>query len=891
MKDDLLDRVRDRGYAATLVIASVVLTPVIFTSFTIYSTNVMEFGMSILEMLKPLILFCLVAWTAGVILLMIAPKTVYVYLLSFFVALSLLFWIQGRLMVWDYSVLDGRPIVSSEYTIQAAVDSFVWVLVIALAIFFAKRIHLHARQFAVILILMQTATFGMDIWGLEEPPSFHRYRLDESHKYLFSKEKNVVLIILDAFQADIMMEILRDHPGYRTDFDGFTYYPNSLSAYSKTYAAIPAMLTGQWYENNKAIQDFLADAFKSRSVTNELIDLGWRVDLFPDVERSLYFSKRVASNMIPLKGRANTAREAGRLIDIALFRSSPHVLKKFWLNDYRWRFNRWFAEMDPDTDSNNQGFEIMDHPHPAIRFIKEAEAFSSAELSNPSFKLYHFMIPHEPFMLNEYLEMERLPSGRNGFFRHSKAGLEIVKRFLEVFRRSGIYDQTMFLVLSDHGGGEYLIDIDQTLLSEALQAKESSESRIPPRHMQSGLPLVLIKPFGASGELTISHAPVSLGDIASTIAESVALKRDYGGRNILNIGEKEDRTRRYLYFTFKEWNTQYLPDMTEYFIRGHSWIPSSWAASGNVFRPPSRRKAQRDEDPDSIFYDLGREIHFIQGFQETDWLSEGWSQPEFWGTWSNADFAIIRVPLTGRTLGALDVRFLFRPFLADGRLIEQRVGIKVNDHDLGEWRANQRNWHSVFIPSDIASASELLEIRLNLPDAAAPADFNLNNDERKLGIGITTMVIVDPPLYHLGQKIPFFDKSNFLNWLVDGWYEPQSNAVWSKGHQAVLRVPFAEKVHGPLEARFSFTPFLAEGVLDSQIVLLSVNGTLLEEWVVVKEGRYRALIPSDLVDGVEILEFVFQLPRATSLADHMESIDARVFGIELCEMEIVQPAK
>lgn len=884
-----MGRIRERSFTAAMVILSSVLTPVIFASFTIYSGNTLEFGVSIGRMLTPMILFCITVWIAGVILLIIAPKPALKYLVSFFLALSLLFWIQANLLVWDYGVLDGRPIGTREYATQAVVDSSAWILVFMVFIFFAGRVHAHAWKIAVALIAMQFLTLGMALWKMDEPPGFHRYRLDETYKYSFSNEKNVVVIILDAFQADVMMEILHDHPGYHADFDGFTYYPNSLSAYAKTSAALPAMLTGRWYENRQPLQRFLARAFTTGSITSELVSLGWRVDLFPAIERTVHFSERVASNMVPRTERRGVAEEAGRLMDVALFRSSPHVLKTFWLNDYRWRFSRWFATMDPGTETVRRKFEGIDHPHPAVGFIKEADAFSTYDLSAPSFKLYHFMIPHEPFMLNENLELERLPSGRGGFVRHSMAGLEIVKRFLDVFRQAGIYDKTMFLVLSDHGGGEYRADIQQALLPETILAGGQDETPIPPKHMQSGLPLVLIKPFGASGKLAISHAPVSLGDIASTIAGALALKKDYGGRNILQLDEWEDRTRRYLHFEFDGWEKPFLPAMTEYFVDGHSWLPGSWTASGRIFRPPLPGKGAGDDDPNGLLYELGREIHFTQDSQEQFWLEEGWSYPESWGTWSEGESAVIRVPLTDRASGALEARLLFRPFLAGGELAQQRVLIVVNGHDLGEWRAAEWGWHGIFIPFPIASMSESLEIMLVMPEAASPVEFHIRDDDRKLGIGISRMVIFEPSFYEPGQMIRFSDKSRHQSWLVDGWHEPGEHTVWSRGHTSVLRVPLAETARGPLEARFSFAPYLAEGALDSQVVRVSVNGTFLTEWVAVEKGWYGVVIPPDLIQGTAILEFVFQLPHATSPTDHLPSIDTRVFGIELSEMEIITP--
>jgi hypothetical protein len=139
----------------------------------------------------------------------------------------------------------------------------------------------------------------------------------------------------------------------------------------------------------------------------------------------------------------------------------------------------------------------------------------------------------------------------------------------------------MIFVLADHGYGH------QIQMKELKQEAGSDSQPAPLARIKgSAYPLFLVKPFGGTGELRISDAPVSLSDVAKTIVSEVKLEGDIPGSSIFEIGESQSRERRF--FSHKNSrvrtrNGYYLPPLEEYSVSGPVWLDESWTPTNRTF--------------------------------------------------------------------------------------------------------------------------------------------------------------------------------------------------------------------------------------------------------------------------------------------------------------------
>ena len=68
--------------------------------------------------------------------------------------------------------------------------------------------------------------------------------LSEKSFQTYSKNLNLEILVLDEFDARVMTELLSQDNNYLSCFDGFTFYPDTVSMYNFTDCFVARKLTG-----------------------------------------------------------------------------------------------------------------------------------------------------------------------------------------------------------------------------------------------------------------------------------------------------------------------------------------------------------------------------------------------------------------------------------------------------------------------------------------------------------------------------------------------------------------------------------------------------------------------------------------------------------------------
>lgn len=165
------------------------------------------------------------------------------------------------------------------------------------------------------------------------------------------------------------------------------------------------------------------------------------------------------------------------------------------------------------------------------------------------FKFYHLGVPHIPLILN----------------------------------RLGIYDNSIIVLVGDHGAGfqgqDFVLQPGMPLEKRADIVTQSSRV--------TALPLILVKPLASRGALKISDAPVSLSDIPATVFSNLGLSIKDSGPFMFAIDETKPRERRFLMYAGRDYYSYYA-DMIEYIVTGYSWEEGAWrrCRGRTFFRTP-----------------------------------------------------------------------------------------------------------------------------------------------------------------------------------------------------------------------------------------------------------------------------------------------------------------
>jgi len=540
------------GFAAAFLLLS---TLFVFGPESAFRTNPVEIAISLTRLLA---LGTLVA-VAGALLLaclgLLLRGRSFRVTLAIVVATAFMFYIQTNFFLWDYGAFDGTDLDYAAFDPHGWFEIGAWTAGFLLA--WSRADWISRKLVPLVGFLLIAQLGGMLVGSLthdglwESPPHWDR----DPELFEFSDETNVVVILLDGFTGSTFNRALGglDNP---PDFDGFTYFRDSVSAFNWTHMSVPAILSGGIYNNTQTVPVFMTEELGNRSVPETLARRGFTSHVWTDPYYCPFFEKTRCVSNAPYD-------EFGLMLsfmDFALFRALPHYVKKP-LRLERGVFQAWGSE---------KGWMIPEQRH-SLRLIKDFERNARATSSAPTFKMLHLFLPHGPWVLDS--QCERLPPQLiqtvTGYMNQASCGLKVTGDLLATLERIGVYDSSLVIIVSDHGSWAEFPD-------ESSFANKSRRARA----------LTLIKPPNSRGPLQSLSTSVSVSDVPTTIASVLALElvAPYEGRSAFEPNEARDRSRRYYEHLGEE--PPFLSPIQEFIIQGSVYSSSAWTKGRLIEAPP-----------------------------------------------------------------------------------------------------------------------------------------------------------------------------------------------------------------------------------------------------------------------------------------------------------------
>jgi hypothetical protein len=547
--------VSSMGLAAIMVAYIFLLVP-----FTIYIGNMNEFTVSYGAMVQayvPAMIFVIIVFG---LLGMLLPVPIYNRYVTLLAAAGILFWIQGNLFVWDYGLLDGREIDWSSDGWRGWVDTGVWVVVILLAVVFQRSYGRQIITAAVLLFVLQLCVFVYN-WAAhsselakKSEPTQTNHSADKF--FQFSSKKNVLHIIADGFQTDIFEDIIAD-----------SEQGDDVSA------SLDGFISSKIYRNHVPINDFMESVFGSKSILDAAYDAGYDVDMVVPGGLMYMYKKGRYTNLSTVPGQTlvsneeHEARGAAKLLDLSLFRQSPHFIKEHIYNDQLWLLQSFL------TEKKFMGIKYFVDK----AFLRKLHENISIDRKKPVYKYLHLMLSHNPMVTNDQCEYagKVLPTVRETVKNQARCGLIEILKLFEEMKKAGIYDDTLIILMADHGAW-----VPPKGLTGIPQDDGQSIKVLNPQIMALAQPLLAIKRPGETGALRISDAPTSIIDTAATIADAMDLDTEFDGLSVFELGQSETRERKHFVYQYQrsEWTDQYLSPIQEFSVNGKGVDSSSWQA-------------------------------------------------------------------------------------------------------------------------------------------------------------------------------------------------------------------------------------------------------------------------------------------------------------------------
>ena len=568
--------VRVLGVLAAVLIAAQIA---IFLPLRLWSDNQFNFtaspGSAWWLFLATFLLMALV----GAALIWAAPRRARPVLSAVALVAVIILFLQQNVLVWDYGLLDGSALDFASNMTGGLIDLGVWAGGLALAFFARNAVLRFGREillFGLVMAGVNTLPSVMSAAGSKTPA----YSVTEANKFGFSNTRNVLIINFDAYQSDIFHDIIDTEPELRELFDGFTFYADNAAVFSRTYPSIVAMLTGRRYQKDEPIVDFIQSAYDP-SVLSALKEAGWNVEIYVNDAATVAMTDRIVDNVVGGVQYGDVIEGYFTALDLSLFRSSPHWLKPLFYAGGEFftlpRMQDRLMTFEPERDNS-----VVTLPapgdHAATRFLGQLDTHATADGDAPALRFYSLLIPHVPFTLNRDLQREDLGDGDSfeAYREYSRAAVRVMTEITDDLKRLGIYDDTAIFFVSDHGGGtlnRQQYDPDTRRFEET---ERFGYHRAPARA------LMLYKPVGATGPLSVSQSPTSLLDIAPTVAALAGVTASGAdeGKPLGTLAGDAERSRPFAYYSFTGWDSRYLDDFKAYSINGPIRDLASWESLG-----------------------------------------------------------------------------------------------------------------------------------------------------------------------------------------------------------------------------------------------------------------------------------------------------------------------
>ena len=674
----------------------------LFGTLTIYMGNPSEFNFGFLRLFGVYALPMIALMVLIMFVSISFPENIFKRLLSILFVLSILFWLQSNFLMWDYGMFDGREVAWDKFDFLGWMDTLLWITLFCLSLIFFKRISKATSIASYVMIAMQLiVVFSLIVSNKnlkhEDEPIVKGDVPQEIFRY--SQSTNIIHILLDSLQTDILLELIEEE-NYKSEMKGFVLFKNAAGIAPQTSFAIPAIFSGDVYDGQISSSAYFSQSIK-KGFQNLLYDNGYDTNLIPKVSMldGKYTNYYQASQFNSTSTQILVLREALYLLDVSLFRLSPHFLRKKIYNNNNWLLGRLLS--DPGKTVSFQEKEFIKY------YIKKIRA----DKINPAYHFLHLWPPHPPYVTTKTgaYAGKVLPNTRGNYKNESRAILNQFIDLLKKLKKLNIYDSSMIILQGDHG----------SQIRPIVNGKEIDTS-IPGRAMAA---LAVKKPF-SKGKMTVSKAEISLSDIPFTIMDLLGIEHTFSGNSIFEYSDPK-RERTFIVFD----GSKEEPEVIQFTLRGH--ITDSTAWTKKIIRV-SKKKPE---------YKLGTPIKFGVTGNAEPYKGRGWSFPETNYQWNNGSKAELNFILNS-TKADLQIQVRFLPFVSPGKVDKQRIDVYANDKIIAQWIATDRKLQTLKAKIDKnLLGSKKLRIEFIFKDAVIPKSINEGGDERELAVAFVSITI------------------------------------------------------------------------------------------------------------------------------------------------------
>ena len=520
----------------------------IYEPITTYASNVTDYWFGFNALLKAncllFVIIFLILLSVSIIIYYISKllkmKKIYeIFLIVFSICLSALY-IQGNYLSGSLPTLDGAKIYWDKYEMQNIISILMWLVVAIINVIICRKFKskykkIISYEFCAIFIMLFVSFLVTIFTSKDLYAEKGKYISTTKNINMLSENKNFLILLVDCVDSREFEKVVNETDSDYV-FDDFTYFPDTMSTYGFTRDSVPYIFSGIWYEAETPYNQYYENAFNNSKLFSMMKRDNYDINVY-DEELMISNNKKYdVKNVELVNSKIDLYSLFKQEVKYDLFKYLPFGLKKYssieTLNYSKCKkLNKNDSEYDIFSWNNIFNYEHWNK----IKLQK-----------NNYFHFLHIEGAHFPYDLNKNLE--KLTDETN-YDDKLGATISMIDTYLTRIKDSGMYDNSVIIILSDHG-----------------------QNDLNPVGRQN--PILYIKGIDEHHKLEVSNKKVSYVDLNESIYKDL-LDNKKSFELLENVDN--DRIRRYLWY--KDYD-----DMYEQTLDGHAWETEKLINTGKRYK-------------------------------------------------------------------------------------------------------------------------------------------------------------------------------------------------------------------------------------------------------------------------------------------------------------------
>ena len=480
-------------------------TIIVFVPYDMFFGNQSDFIFSFSDFWWIMASFGLLVFIALALVIYLFPRKLFVFASSSIFSFTLCCYIQRMFLNLYTTSLTGEAMDVGEHPIWCVVNLFIWVTIV-IGIFLFPVIKWNGWKTLLtigsvgLIVVQGTALISL---LFSNSLAAQEKQITTEHLYEIGSENNIITFILDYYDASYVDAVLSETPDFYDKLEGFTYYDNVSSVYSRSFPSNSYLLTGielPEYHIDPP-EDCINQAFSESTFLPDLKDLDFHIDVYTSKGYIGDIGGNMLDNFSNVKFSMNYFGTLSSFIKTSFYSEAPYILKPYFLT---------YDAVNEETAKGNV-------------YVRNDAAFyqelKSTQLSvgnyKNGYKYIHMHGGHAPYTVNE--NCEDISEGVSPT-EQWKGCVNVVCEYMDQMKKLGVYKGATIIITADHG--------------EVFASNTAVN------------PILFVKPAGVeSGKLMTSHAPISHTDLFPTIIQAANGEYEKYGTPISMIDEEDQRAR------------------------------------------------------------------------------------------------------------------------------------------------------------------------------------------------------------------------------------------------------------------------------------------------------------------------------------------------------------